>query len=153
MQGILLALRTRETAGVGQKVEVTMYDSMLHLQMQEACMQLNRGYEVNWGAMPLSGVFETTDGAVCMVGGFNPDPLPRISEALGLDEDLTLRPEFATLDSSSSTSRRCRRSSASASPPTPPSTGPPGWRTRDSSTPPCTPWSRPWTTRRPQPTT
>ena len=51
-----------------------MYDSMLHLQMQEACMQLNRGYEVNWGAMPLSGVFETTDGAVCMVGGFTPDP-------------------------------------------------------------------------------
>ncbi|MGM9473372.1 CaiB/BaiF CoA transferase family protein [Pseudarthrobacter sp. YS3] len=97
MQGILLALRTRETAGVGQKVEVTMYDSMLHLQMQEACMQLNRGYEVNWGAMPLSGVFETTDGAVCMVGGFTPDPLKRISEALGLDEDLTLRPEFADL--------------------------------------------------------
>lgn len=98
MQGILLALRTRETAGVGQKVEVTMYDSMLHLQMQEACMQLNRGYEVNWGAMPLSGVFETTDGAVCMVGGFTPDPLARISEALGLDEDLTLRPEFANLE-------------------------------------------------------
>lgn len=98
MQGVLLALRTRETAGVGQKVEVTMYDSMLHLQMQEACMQLNRGYEVNWGAMPLSGVFETTDGAVCMVGGFTPDPLARISEALGLDEDLTLRPEFANLE-------------------------------------------------------
>lgn len=98
MQGILLALRTRETTGIGQKVEVTMYDSMLHLQMQEACMQLNRGYEVNWGAMPLSGVFETTDGAVCMVGGFTPDPLARISEALGLDEDLTMRPEFADLE-------------------------------------------------------
>ena len=97
MQGILLALRTRETTGEGQKVEVTMYDSMLHMQMQEACMQLNRGYEVNWGAMPLTGVFETTDGAVCMVGAFNPDPLPRISEALGLDEDLSLRPEFANL--------------------------------------------------------
>ena len=98
MQGILLALRTRETTGIGQKVEVTMYDSMLHLQMQEACMQLNRGYEVNWGAMPLSGVFETTDGAVCMVGGFTPDPLARISDALGLDEDLTERPGFATLE-------------------------------------------------------
>jgi len=98
MQGIMLALRTRETTGTGQKVEVTMYDSMLHLQMQEACMQLNRGYEVNWGAMPLSGVFETTDGAVCMVGGFTPDPLARISEALGLDEDLTERPGFATLE-------------------------------------------------------
>lgn len=60
-------------------------------------MQLNRGYEVNWGAMPLSGVFETTDGAVCMVGGFTPNPLARISEALGLDEDLTERPGFATL--------------------------------------------------------
>ncbi|KIA73837.1 caiB/baiF CoA-transferase family protein [Arthrobacter sp. MWB30] len=98
MQGILLALRTRETSGTGQKVEVTMYDSMLHLQMQEACMQLNRGYEVNWGAMPLSGVFETTDGAVCMVGGFTPDPLARISDALDLDEDLTERPGFATLE-------------------------------------------------------
>jgi formyl-CoA transferase len=98
MQGILLALRTRQASGVGQKVEVTMYDSMLHLQMQEACMQLNRGYEVNWGAMPLSGVFETTDGAVCMVGGFTPDPLARISDALGLDEDLTERPGFATLE-------------------------------------------------------
>ncbi|MGO4590415.1 CaiB/BaiF CoA transferase family protein [Paenarthrobacter sp. 2TAF44] len=98
MQGILLALRTREASGVGQKVEVTMYDSMLHLQMQEACMQLNRGYEVNWGAMPLSGVFETSDGAVCMVGGFTPDPLARISEALSLDEDLTQRPEFANLE-------------------------------------------------------
>ena len=98
LQGILLALRTREPSGTGQKVEVTMYDSMLHLQMQEACMQLNRGYEVNWGAMPLSGVFETTDGAVCMVGGFTADPLLHISRALGLDEDLTQRPEFANLE-------------------------------------------------------
>lgn len=98
LQGILLALRTRESSGTGQKVEVTMYDSMLHLQMQEACMQLNRGYEVNWGAMPLSGVFETTDGAVCMVGGFTQDPLRHISQALGLDEDLTERPEFANLE-------------------------------------------------------
>ena len=98
MQGILLALRTRDESGVGQKVEVTMYDSMLHMQMQEACMQLNRGYEVNWGAMPLSGVYETTDGAITMVGGFTEDPLRHISLALELDEDLSLRPEFATLE-------------------------------------------------------
>ncbi|WP_120337369.1 CaiB/BaiF CoA transferase family protein [Cryobacterium soli] len=98
MQGILLALRTRDESGVGQKVEVTMYDSMLHMQMQEACMQLNRGYEVNWGAMPLSGVYATTDGAIAMVGGFTPDPLRHISLALELDEDLSLRSEFATLE-------------------------------------------------------
>lgn len=95
-QGILLALRNRDKTGEGQRVDVSMYDSMLHMQMQEASMQLNRGFEVNWGRMPLTGVFPTTDSAVCMVGGFTPDPLQRISAALELDEDLTLRPEFAT---------------------------------------------------------
>ena len=98
MQGILLALLARDTTGEGQKVEVTMYDSMLHMQMQEACMQLNRGREINWAAMPLSGVFETTDGAVCMVGAFKENPLRDISTALELDEDLSQRPEYATLD-------------------------------------------------------
>ncbi|HET8589060.1 MAG TPA: CoA transferase, partial [Nakamurella sp.] len=68
VQGVLLALLARERTGRGQKVEVSLYDSMLSAQMQEACMQLNRGFGVNWGAMPLSGVFPTTDGAVCMVG-------------------------------------------------------------------------------------
>ncbi|TSD65276.1 CaiB/BaiF CoA transferase family protein [Aeromicrobium piscarium] len=97
-QGILLALRSRDTTGEGQRVEVAMYDSMLHMQMQEAGMQLNRGYEVNWGRMPLSGVFATQDSAVCMVGGFTPDPLRHISAALEFDENLTDRPEFATFD-------------------------------------------------------
>jgi formyl-CoA transferase len=73
-----------------------MYDSMLHMQMQEACMQLNRGYEVNWASMPLSGVFPTTDGAVCMVGAFKENPLRDISKALELAEDLSQRPEFST---------------------------------------------------------
>ena len=95
MQGILLALLARERTGEGQRVEVTMYDSMLHMQMQEAAMQLNRGYEINWAAMPLSGVFPTTDGAVCMVGAFKENPLRDISKALELDEDLSERPEFA----------------------------------------------------------
>ena len=97
-QGILLALRTRDVTGEGQRVEVSMYDSMLHMQMQEASMQLNRGFEVNWGAMPLTGVFATTDSAVCFVGGFSPDPLMRISTALEFGEDLTLRPEFSTFE-------------------------------------------------------
>jgi formyl-CoA transferase len=98
LQGILLALIARNTTGEGQRVEVNMYDSMLHMQMQEACMQLNRGREINWAAMPLSGVFGTTDGAVCMVGAFKQNPLRDISVALELDEDLSQRPEFATLD-------------------------------------------------------
>jgi crotonobetainyl-CoA:carnitine CoA-transferase CaiB-like acyl-CoA transferase len=96
MQGILMALIARNTTGEGQRVDVTMYDSMLHMQMQEACMQLNRGYEINWSAMPLTGVFETTDGAVCMVGAFKENPLRDISLALELDEDLSAREEFST---------------------------------------------------------
>ncbi len=150
MQGILLALLARETSGAGQKVEVTMYDSMLHMQMQEACMQLNRGYEVNWAAMPLSGVFETTDGAVCMVGAFNPDPLARISEALGLDEDLTQRPEFATLEQQFEHKPALQAIFREhfATNTTDYWTG--SWRSRACSTPRSTPWSRRWTTRRPQ---
>jgi formyl-CoA transferase len=97
VQGILLALLERERTGEGQKVTVSMFDSMLHMQMQEACMQLNRGYEVNWSLMPLSGVFTTTDGAVCMVGAFKDNPLRAISAALG-KQDLSERPEFATAE-------------------------------------------------------
>jgi formyl-CoA transferase len=54
-----------------------------------------RGADLNWGAMPLTGVFETTDGAVVMVGGFKSEPLKYISLALGID-DMSPDPRFAT---------------------------------------------------------
>jgi crotonobetainyl-CoA:carnitine CoA-transferase CaiB-like acyl-CoA transferase len=94
-QGVLLALIARDRDGVGQRVDVSMFDSMLHMQMQEACMQLNRGFEVNWARMPLSGVFETEDGAVCIVGAFKENPLADICAALEL-EDLSKSPTFST---------------------------------------------------------
>ena len=59
-------------------------DSMLAAQTQEAAAQLMRGREVNWGAMPLTGVFETSDGALVMVGAFKADPIGDIGKALGL---------------------------------------------------------------------
>lgn len=95
-QGILIALLARERTGEGQKVEVNMYDSMLHMQMQEAATQLNRDSEVNWAAMPLAGVFSTLDGAVCMVGAFKENPLRDISEALEFGEDLSQRAGWDT---------------------------------------------------------
>ena len=61
VQGILLALLQRERTGVGQKISVSLYNSMLAMQMQEAAMILMRDAEVNWAAMPLSGVFECAD--------------------------------------------------------------------------------------------
>ena len=97
-QGVLLALFARERTGEGQRLTVAMYDSMLHMQMQEAAMQLNRGYEVNWATMPLTGVFETKDSALVVVGAFKENPLRDICLALDIDEDLSRRPKYATLE-------------------------------------------------------
>ncbi|MFE2179975.1 CaiB/BaiF CoA transferase family protein [Streptomyces sp. NPDC059455] len=96
VQGILLALLHRERTGEGQKVEIAMYDSILHMQMQEAATRMNRGAEINWAAMPLTGAYQTTDGAVVMVGAFKQNPLRDICTALEIGEDLSLRPEYAT---------------------------------------------------------
>ena len=75
-----------------------MFDSMLHMQMQEAATQLNRGQEVNWAAMPLSGVFPTSDGAVCFVGAFKQQPLRDLCQALELGDELWQRPELQDHD-------------------------------------------------------
>jgi formyl-CoA transferase len=80
VQGILLALMQREKTGVGQSLSVSLYDSMLAMQMQEAAMWLQRKRELNWGAFPLTGVFET---------------LQDICRALGLP-DLSADPSYAT---------------------------------------------------------
>lgn len=82
VQGILLALYQREKTGEGQEINVSLYNSMLAMQMQEGAMWLMRERALNWGAMPLSGVFQTTDGAVVMVGAFKQNPLQDISKAL-----------------------------------------------------------------------
>ena len=97
VQGILLALLQREKTGEGQRVAVSLYNSMLAMQMQEAAMWMMRGRELNWAAMPLSGVFETTDGAVVMVGAFKVNPLRDICSALGID-DLSTDPRYETLE-------------------------------------------------------
>ena len=97
VQGILLALLQREKTGEGQQVAVSLYNSMLAMQMQEAAMWMMRGRELNWAAMPLSGVFETADGAIVMVGAFKENPLQDICRALGID-DLSADPRYATLE-------------------------------------------------------
>jgi len=95
VQGILLALMQREKTGVGQSLSVSLYDSMLAMQMQEAAMWLQRKRELNWGAFPLTGVFDTTDGAVVIVGAFKANPLQDICRALGLP-DLSADANYAT---------------------------------------------------------
>ena len=97
VQGILLALLQRERSGEGQKISVSLYNSMLAMQMQEAAMILMRDQEVNWAAMPLSGVFECADQPLVLVGAFKANPLRDICAALGLP-DLSLEARFANLE-------------------------------------------------------
>ena len=97
VQGVLLALMQREKTGEGQQVSVSLFSSMLAMQMQEAAMWMMRGRELNWAAMPLSGVFETTDGALVMIGAFKENPLRNICEALEIP-DLSTQSKFSTLE-------------------------------------------------------
>jgi formyl-CoA transferase len=95
VQGILLALLQRGRTGKGQMVAVSLYDSMLAMQMQEAAMALMRGVDFSWGALPHNGAFATQDGALVVVGAFKDNPLREISLAIGLD-DLSADPRFCT---------------------------------------------------------
>ena len=97
VQGILLALLQRARTGQGQKISVSLYNSMLAMQMQEAAMILMRDQEVNWAALPLSGVFDTADHPLVLVGAFKANPLRDICVALELP-DLSLLPRFANRD-------------------------------------------------------
>jgi formyl-CoA transferase len=95
VQGVLLALLQRERTGHGQMVAVSLYDSMLAMQMQEAAMALMRGVDFSWGALPHNGAFHTRDGALVVVGAFKENPLREISLAIGL-ADLSADPRFCT---------------------------------------------------------
>jgi crotonobetainyl-CoA:carnitine CoA-transferase CaiB-like acyl-CoA transferase len=95
VQAILLALLQREKTGRGQEVAVSLFESMLAMQMQEAAMWLERGRHFSWGAYPLSGAFETSDGAIVLVGAFKMNPLRDICAALELP-DLSADQRYAT---------------------------------------------------------
>ncbi len=94
VQGILAALLMRERTGRGQKVGVSLYDSMLAMQMQEAAQWSAHREVLNWAAMPLTGCFDATDGALVIVGAFKPNPLQDICTALEIDD---LSPQFPDL--------------------------------------------------------
>lgn len=96
-QAIVLALFARERTGKGQRVEVSLYDAMLAMQTQEAAARLMRDEELNWGAMPLTAVFETADDPLVIVGAFREEPLRDLCRALGI-EDLSADVRFADLE-------------------------------------------------------
>lgn len=96
VQGVLAALLAREKSGVGQKVSVSLYDSMIAMQMQEAAQWSKHKEVLNWAAMPLTGVFDTTDGAVVVVGAFKVNPLQDICNALEIEDISAQYPDLAS---------------------------------------------------------
>lgn len=86
VQGVLAALLAREKSGEGQQVNVSLYDSIIAMQMQEAAQWSKHKEILNWAAMPLTGVFDTTDGALVLVGAFKENPLRDICEVLGIED-------------------------------------------------------------------
>lgn len=96
VQGILLALLHRDRTGLGQKLSVSLYDSMLAIQMQEAAMLMMADSELNWAAMPLSLVFHAKDAPFVLVGAFKSNPLRDICDVLGID-DLSTDPRYCNL--------------------------------------------------------
>jgi crotonobetainyl-CoA:carnitine CoA-transferase CaiB-like acyl-CoA transferase len=97
VQAILLALLHRGKTGKGQQVAVSLYNSMLAMQMQEAAARMMRGRDLNWAAFPLTGVFRTTDRDIVMVGAFKENPLRDICEALEM-EDLSRDERYVDFD-------------------------------------------------------
>lgn len=95
VQGILAALLARTKTGRGQRVSVSLYDSMIAMQMQEAAQWTKHREVLNWAAMPLTGVFDTTDGALVVVGAFKANPLRDICNALGIEDLSPTYPDLA----------------------------------------------------------
>jgi formyl-CoA transferase len=94
VQAILLALLARAKTGRGQEVYTSLLDGLIASQLQEATHWLNTGRMLNWGHFPVGGPFPTSDGYVCMIGAFRPNPLQELCTVLGL-EDLSQDPRFA----------------------------------------------------------
>ena len=95
-QGMLLALYNRERSGRGQSMHICLLDTLIAMQQQEVTQWLLRKRETNWVAQNLIDIFETSDGAVTLVGVFRTNPLGAVCQALALD-DLSKLPQYATL--------------------------------------------------------
>ena len=95
--GVLAALIARERTGAGQRVDVSMLDSMLALEGQEIASYLytgslapraSSGIASAYAGAPL-GIYPTADGWLAL----SMQPLGRLAQLLGVDD-------FAEIDSS-----------------------------------------------------
>jgi len=100
VQAILMALLVRERTGKGQKVELSLLDSLIALQSWDETGRLNLNlpdYRVGNHNSPLQAIYRTKDSFIALVGWFRPNPLGNVCQALGLP-DLSQDPRFSDFD-------------------------------------------------------
>jgi crotonobetainyl-CoA:carnitine CoA-transferase CaiB-like acyl-CoA transferase len=101
--GITVALLARDRLGIGQKVEVSLLDSLLALQAVEATTYLNTGKMPKKGSAghglvpPPYRVFEASEGALAVVAPSD-DWWQRLGRVPAL-QDICSDPRFASRDS------------------------------------------------------
>ncbi|NGP05764.1 CoA transferase [Rhodococcus sp. 14C212] len=94
-QGVLAALIERGRTGHGQHVSVNLLDTAIAQQMLEAASLMMYGRELNWVQQWWSGIFETTDGFVTVLGFFRENAIGLACKALDLP-DLSQHEDFDT---------------------------------------------------------
>ncbi|MCZ4291673.1 CaiB/BaiF CoA transferase family protein [Hoeflea alexandrii] len=97
VQGILLALLSREKTGKGQRVAINLLDTAVAIQSLEAATTLMHGATTKWFDLAPNFVFETQDGYLTVLGFFRENPLRLLCQALEVP-DASTAPHLATPD-------------------------------------------------------
>jgi len=99
VSGICAALYNRLNGGTGQKVEVNLLDSIIHIQSQEACYYLNTGilperssnYPGHVHMEAPYGVYKTKDGYIS-ISTTATEKVPRFGELIGIPDLINIIP-------------------------------------------------------------
>ncbi|TDE01153.1 CaiB/BaiF CoA transferase family protein [Jiangella asiatica] len=97
VQGILLALIARHATGVGQRVDLSLFDAAIFSNIESFTTHLNTREPVGQIHDPLMSIYRTADGLLQLVMVFVRDdnPLGLLCRILGID-DLSGDERFAT---------------------------------------------------------
>lgn len=110
-QGILLALLARERTGEGQRIEVSLLDSLLWLEAWQIASAANPtpDNQPRHGTNPLDGgIYRASDGYVMITVLFRQTPLKDLCETLGM-ADLSQDDRFRDVEAMSRNSLELKR--------------------------------------------
>lgn len=97
VQAVLLALLARERDGIGQRVDLALFDAAIYSNIESISTALNSPDPVGQAYDPLMSIYRTADGLLQLVMVFvrSGNPLAMLCEILGI-ADLSVQERFAT---------------------------------------------------------